>query len=491
MGDDKSLYTYWGKYLRTYEGRYDKPPHFLLVPCESEAHANRLRSALIQGGEDIYPEDYWQIVNPAYWAEFVNMMDCNAVAECLLNNPDFLAQLQQKIRQIEEKKNPHSYSEMGEEIISCEATDKDKVWGGCLEVAEYLLELLQQVCWFIDGISDALSIIPQLYSFGKNKRIQQQAEVLLEGGTVLLDYDGEISMVVDEASKGRVIPNWLQKAVKFISQSAVITAIQTLIDVGVGIITADINDDRIENIACALFDVVTCNKQCPYSLGQNELAELFESLTLSDNGASGLALKTLGLIAGGLSLFPLNDVMRNYRAGVLDPTSQWTVLCEQCDDAFEVIFDFTVSQHSDIFAPPTSVFGQTILDPCAWATGLGWGNMRVKDTSNRQREVAIVKFVNPIDLTNIEVVEMHYQINGGSGGSHQNILLLKKDDWSLTHSQSLPNLTINEGAHSFEGNFFGTAIFQVNGYTRVGNNPNGSTYLRRLVFRGRGLNPFA
>jgi hypothetical protein len=300
------------------------------------------------GSETIYPLEYNEIVVPILEGVFMN---CDEIAECLLANENFLSNLINYLINNEtflggignyvardlivDTNNQLSDSSDVIKGLKSSTNDKDAVWGACFELTEYMLDLLKTLCFFLSAVEGVTDLVSQLYDADKKKRYKFEGQDQDNNG-VTIGNDGEI---VNNGGDWEFIPNILGQLVQTISESTMVAFLANLAGIGADLILADINDTRTESIACVIFNTITCLDEQPipppyifdndvfFDSGQAMLGNL--NVGLAGN-AIALCMTVAGTVNSFVSIFPLNEVHRNYAIGLKSPSSEWEVICDTC-----------------------------------------------------------------------------------------------------------------------------------------------------------------
>jgi len=148
----------WLRYLRFQEPSLEGG--FLIIPVASPENATQIRSALIEGGLTLYADNYEEVYVPAMLSNFNT---CDMIANCLLENEDFLnAIAQQAVNRAPSGGSGDSRLVPDELERSTDQSDLNKVWGGCLEVFESVNDLGKIFCDILEAAGDAISAVSDL-----------------------------------------------------------------------------------------------------------------------------------------------------------------------------------------------------------------------------------------------------------------------------------------------------------------------------------------
>ncbi len=379
-------------------------------------------------------------------------------------------------------------------------SDLNKVWGGCLELAEYVLETTRLLLDLLQASDSALQAMRKWMgklrdTIKKTVKDKNGNDIEIEQDIVLGD-DGEALRDLPVDNYGNNSPIDPEKILGFF---------ENMLDIGIAVIRAGLTETFLEEIACELFTILTClpdgtrNEMGTIKLTKDSMYQWAQTL-LTQTPLDALigAVIVIDDVIGTnefLSFMNLGDAFRQYTLGTLVPLPTWAILCPNCPPPpteWIEVFDFTASSHSDFWQPQETYIGQVVREACVYVAGSGWGNQRIFDRY-RQREIAGIRTL--VDTTTFKEITIEFQVNQGSNGSFMNSYQLKDIDTDPTFlAKPFDNVA---GFYTFTeviDNINNTAglLVQVNGYQRAGdNNPNGSTFIRKIIIKGDGFNPFA
>lgn len=340
---------------------------FVILKVYSEEHYTQILSAGTEGAYLMYPDEHHFISVPLLEA---TIMDCNEIAQCLLANEEFLADLVQNLLndptflggigaynsqlQLVDGNQQVSDNEQVKDLKST-TNDKDVVWGGCREVVELWIDYIKTLCFFLQTMDNITDLVTQLYDADKKKRYKFEGQDQDNNGVTIGD-DGEI---VNNGGEWEFVPNILGQLVGTIAESSMVGFLTSIAGIGAGLILADITDTRAEAISCILFNQITCDGETPlpppyvfdnptiFESGNAMLGDIDAGLV---GNAIGLCLTVAGTIESFVSLFPMGETHRNFRIGMRSPSDEWMEICDACSgDACEsltidpVIFGITPS----------------------------------------------------------------------------------------------------------------------------------------------------
>lgn len=173
---------------------------FVILKVYSEEHYTQILSAGTEGAYLMYPDEHHFISVPLLEA---TIMDCNEIAQCLLANEEFLADLVQNLLndptflggigaynsqlQLVDGNQQVSDNEQVKDLKST-TNDKDVVWGGCREVVELWIDYIKTLCFFLQTMDNITDLVTQLYDADKKKRYKFEGQDQDNNGNIRLYF---------------------------------------------------------------------------------------------------------------------------------------------------------------------------------------------------------------------------------------------------------------------------------------------------------------
>lgn len=455
---------------------------FLIIPVSSPNNATEIRSSLIEGGLLLYPEAYQEVYVPAMLSEFNT---CEMIAQCLLANEEFMQAIQNSVgenerqRAIEQDQNS-SDDWSGNEIVS---NSLDAVWGGCLELSQYIFEVMNSLLNYADGFADAIDTVASLESVTKYLPVNVTPTNPALPSPQTLSLPNNAIVPVDGIPTIKVNRDVIVDTKK-VTQPNKIAFFLAVFEVGIAILKGAFNSEsNMEAIAGELFNILTCLENVrvedgtPIVFSTLELNRWANELASSGEPYQQICaiLVKIEELGGGefLSFLGFGDAFRQYNLGLRAPSSTWEIIVEECSEVevWEATLDFRTSQH-----------GFSIVDEWGgWIDGVGFGAITKTGATGSPIRIQIVRqfdpFVYVVDVTTSGVrsagrvfsfTQQLLQVPIGSAGDNFNNI---PESWEYTT----------------EANFVASSIYAESVGTAFGGT---TTLIQEMTIRGIGFNPF-
>ena len=366
------------------------------------------------------------------------------------------------------------------------ANSLDEVWGGCLELTEYIFETCNFLLDLLEVAGSASEAVSSILK-GANDTIKDTVKDKNGNDTeiikdVLIGNDGESN--VD-------LPVNKTEPAKGIDISDLLDIFQSILDAGVALLRAGLTETYLETVAGKLFNILTCVENAPRKtsniiLTTDDLKEWSSELTsgtLQDIfvGVVIVAQEIIGTV-DFLSLLDLNDAFRQYSLGVLAPNNTWGAIVDPCPtiDIFYREFDFNVDGYGAIFSS-APLFGNPVNRVAKWDAGIGWHFMSFNSGTYRYNGAYVRTVTFP--TTTFTRIEFEWQIVKGNGVYHNFVASLVAPTFNISNGTSakIANNVLT-GTYSVNNWNKTTTVFSfgVTGYYLNGVVPNGDVYLKKL-----------
>lgn len=211
----------------------------------------------------------------------------------------------------------------------------DAVWGGCLELAEYVIETTRLLLDLLQASGDAIQAMQKWLGQLKDrvkKKIKDKNGVDQEiDQDIILGDDGEslYDLPVDQYGNDTSV-----------SPDKIVGFFENMLDIGLAVVRAGLTETFLEEVACELFTILTClpdqtrNETGTITLTTETLYE-WANVLLSQSPLDAIigAVIVIDNVVGSTEFFSfmnLGDAFRQYRLGTLDPMQTWIQICQNC-----------------------------------------------------------------------------------------------------------------------------------------------------------------
>lgn len=299
-----------------------------LLLSVTETEYVQLFSALLNGAITTYPDNYLNVIYPIIKAGKVTF--CAALLECLLNDPDVIAAIQNIVNEYTNSNTiiDPAVTKSGFQVLGNNGCDPDKVWGQVGKLVDYINQVN----------------VDFLENFALIDAFADKYEAIIDILPVLGDV---VEAVVNFATENS---NSLKLSYE-----------------------ASYNDNLRDAIACDLFCIAQASPTCQLTLqdvinyiqdrydATRQIAFPLASLTVQQSTVT--LTNVIASVGGGvysgddlvyiMMLFQLTavaiqdvfdtvDSAGNYYAEMLDsvPSNGWDSECDDCPSTFDVTYEF-------------------------------------------------------------------------------------------------------------------------------------------------------